>query len=50
MRVSGRTAKLVAQFIAICRGGNGVVRIAHIRCKTLQPLDLLGQHHFMARE
>jgi len=37
---------IVAQFIAICSGDIGVVRIAHIRCKTLQVLNLLGKNHF----
>jgi len=44
------TPKPFAQFIAICGGGIGVVRIAQIRCKNLQLLDLLGKNHFTVRE
>src|SRR5262245_12719103 len=39
-----------AQCIVICRGGIGVVRIAQIRCKTLQPLDVWGKNHFTVRK
>src|SRR5262245_47891192 len=36
-----------AQFIAICSGGIGMVRIPQIRRKTLKPLDLLDKNHFI---
>src|SRR4029450_12144592 len=36
--------------MTVCSGGNCVVRIAQIRCKILQLLDLLCKNHLTARK